>query len=125
MSLMEGSSHAEMLERGGFLSTEDGGIAVLAGSTLGGGELQVISLAGLALLMTAVLAHAEAYMKIFSALQLACLHVSMPTSNFNKPGALCCAAELVLLSQAPRSTGPPASAPQSTCGVSGLQRRTT
>lgn len=38
MSWLEGESHAEMYERAGFLATEDGGINVLAGSTLGGGE---------------------------------------------------------------------------------------
>ncbi|WIA29237.1 hypothetical protein OEZ86_011745 [Tetradesmus obliquus] len=37
MSWLEGESHAEMYERAGFLATEDGGINVLAGSTLGGG----------------------------------------------------------------------------------------
>jgi hypothetical protein len=38
MTWLEGDAHAEMYERAGFLSTEDGGINVLAGSTLGGGE---------------------------------------------------------------------------------------
>ncbi|KAF6266547.1 GMC oxidoreductase-domain-containing protein [Scenedesmus sp. NREL 46B-D3] len=37
MSWLEGEAHAEMYERAGFLATEDGGINVLAGSTLGGG----------------------------------------------------------------------------------------
>jgi hypothetical protein len=38
MTWLEGEANAEMYERAGFLATEDGGINVLAGSTLGGGE---------------------------------------------------------------------------------------
>jgi hypothetical protein len=38
MTWLEGDAHAEMYERAGFLETEDGGISVLAGSTLDGGE---------------------------------------------------------------------------------------
>lgn len=38
MSWLECEAHAEMYERAGFLTSHDGGVSILAGATLGGGE---------------------------------------------------------------------------------------
>ena len=37
MTWLEAEAHASMYDRGGFMSTADAGISILAGSTLGGG----------------------------------------------------------------------------------------
>lgn len=38
MTWLEADAHAEMYDRAGFLTTQDGAISILAGSTLGGGQ---------------------------------------------------------------------------------------
>jgi hypothetical protein len=54
MSWLEGDAFEQMYERAGFMSTEDGALVVLAGSTLGGGKLLRLHTPELLLSATAV-----------------------------------------------------------------------